>query len=102
MTPYLLILFAIAVGVTITAYLRYAYANYPKSWRWELLLIGSPFIVGSIMGILLFTTDFRGGILILIAMTLGFAFVVLFRFFSMYRLQHLIPKRRESDDNDRE
>lgn len=37
-------LWVIASGAMIVIYIRYALANYPNSWRWELLLISSSFI----------------------------------------------------------
>lgn len=42
----LLLLWALSAVSIIVVYLRYAYQNYPKSWGWEILLIGSGFACG--------------------------------------------------------
>ncbi len=101
MTFLLWILLAITIGILIAAYLRYAHANYPKSWRWELLLVGVPFVLGCVLGTALFMGDFSGGSLVLIVLVIGSVVAVLYRFLYVSNMRQVIPKRRASDDGDR-
>jgi hypothetical protein len=101
MITFILILLAFAVAILITAYIRYAGANYPRSWRWEFLLIGTSFFFGCVLGALLFMGDFSGGTLIIIMLVIGSIFAFLYRFLFVHNMQYAIPKRKVSDRNDR-
>ena len=94
----LLILWTVSVSSIIVIYLRYAYANYRKSQRWEVLLIGSGFACGCVSGAIILKGDYSGGTLALGVLSSGCAFAIIFRFFFLHNIQRVIPKRPPPDD----
>jgi hypothetical protein len=87
------LLMLLSVGATILIQLRYAYANYPKSCRWQFLLVGSSFALGCIMGVMIFGRDHQGGALVVGVLASGVACIVVYRLFFLSDVQHVIPKR---------
>jgi len=98
MIALLCLLWIVLLGVMIAIYLQYAYANYPKSWRWEFLLIGSSFIWGCILGLIASIQSYSDGMLILITVSCGIIAVILNRLVGMSRLMYLFPKRKLPPD----
>jgi hypothetical protein len=86
-------LWVIASGAMIVIYIRYALANYPRSWRWELLLIGSSFIWGVVMGSIVFPEIFSGGQLVLYLVLTGAVSVFLNRYLGVPRMMFALPKK---------
>ena len=86
-------LWVIASGAMIVIYIRYALANYPKSWRWELVLIGSSFVWGVVMGSIVFPQVFSGGQLMLCLALAGGVSVFLNRCLGVPRMMHSLPKK---------
>jgi hypothetical protein len=95
-------LWLISIIFSIAVYLRHAYANYPKSWRWELLLVGSSFVWGCISGAIILLKDYSGVAFVLGVLAFGSAAAILYRFFFMDNLRHLIPKRTRTHDKNGE
>lgn len=95
------VLWAASVASVIVIYLNYGYANYPKSWRWELLLISSSFVCGCMSGVILMIKDYNGGSFALGVLFMGCAFIVIFRFFFIHSVLRVIPKRPPPGDKDR-
>ncbi len=87
-------LWAVASGAMIVIYIRYALANYPKSWRWEVLLIGSSFIWGVVMGLIVFPQIYSGGELLLCLVLTGAVSVFLNRYLGVPRLMYALPKKQ--------
>jgi hypothetical protein len=100
MITLLCFLWIVSLGIMIVIYLQYAYANYPKSKRWEFLLIGSSFIWGCSLGLLASIQSYTGGKLILVILLCGIISVILNRFVGMYRLIYLLPKRNLPTNTD--
>lgn len=100
MNIFLITLWILSGGATIAVYLLYAYANYPKSWRWELLLIGSSFVCGCISGVFILVKDFRGIAFALGVLLSGCAFAIVFRFFFLDSVRRGIPKRASPASKD--
>ena len=98
MIALLSLLWVISLGAMIAIYLQYAYTNYPKSWRWEFLLIGSSFIWGCLLGLLVSIQRYSGSKLVLIVVICGIIAVVLNRYLGMHRLTHLLPKKKLPTD----
>jgi predicted permease len=99
MTLFLFILWLLSIGVGIYVQLRYAWTNYPKSWKWLSLRFGSSFLNGAVLGILLFTQDYHGSQLAIAVLLCGLAFGILFTFGFRYNLQRVIPKQDTSDED---
>ena len=75
-------------------YLRWAHANYPKSWRWELLLMGVPFALGALFSFWVYSPAPNLGGRILFALAMGLTIVFLFRYVGLSRLTNAIPPRK--------
>ena len=86
----LLILLGVA---NIVVYVRYAQANYPQSRRWEYMLIGVPFLLGSAIGAVLAGKDFPSVFFVLFVLGNGAAFAFLYRCLYVQNMQHVMPKR---------
>jgi len=100
MIALLALLLALCLGATIFIQLRYAYANYPKSWRWQFLLVGSSFALGCVMGVIILARDYQGEALAVGVLAFGVACVVVYRFFFLSNVQHVIPKRKPPPGSD--
>lgn len=94
------LLLVLSLSATILIQLRYAYENYPRSWRWEFLLVGSSFALGCTMGVMIFGRDYQGGALAVGVLATGVACVVVYRFFFLSNVQHVIPKRKPPPGSD--
>jgi hypothetical protein len=82
------------LGVANTVvYVRYAQANYPKSRRWEYLLLGVPFLLGSTTGALAASKDFPSVFFVLFVPASGVAIALMYRFLFVHNMQYVIPKR---------
>ncbi len=94
MATYAYILWLLSTGAVVVIYMKYARANFPSAWRWEFLLLGSSFVWGGTVGLLL-TLDSTLIInkTLLTAIVCGLAAVVLFRFVGVARLRHLLPPK---------
>ena len=86
-------LWVIASGAMIVIYIRYALANYPNSWRWELLLISSSFIWGIVMGSIVFPQIFSGAQLVLCLALTGAVSVFLNRYLGVPNMMYALPKK---------
>lgn len=102
MTIFLLVLWVLSLGIILLVQLRYASANYPRSWHWEFLLISTSFVSGCIMGAALFMRYYGSGTFVTSVITFGLTFVVVFRFFFLQRIRRVIPKRPPSADKDKD
>lgn len=92
-TPLLTIAWLLLGGLSILIQLRFAWANYPKGHSWLLLRFGSAFLCGAVLGILLFSDEYKGAQLIIAVLLTGVAFGILFAFVVLQNIKRLIPKR---------
>lgn len=101
MITFLCISWTVALGASIIVHLRYAHANYPKSWRWELLLLGSTFVWGCIAGAAALMRDFSGYAFLFGTLSFGITAAVLYRMLFVKNMRRIIPKRPLPIDKDR-
>jgi hypothetical protein len=94
MAAYIFILWLLFTTAVVVIYMKYARANYPSAWRWEYLLLGSSFVWGGTVGLLLsLDSTLISNKTVLTAIMCGLAAVVLFRFIGVARLRHLLPQK---------
>ncbi len=96
---FLVVTWLVLAVLAVVVQLRYAYANYPRSWRWEALLISSSFACGSVLGLILFGAGYKDLTLASVVIACGLAFAFIYRFLFVYNVQHVIPKRKSPTDN---
>lgn len=100
MNPFLTIAWLLLGGLSILIQLRFAGANYPKGHSWLLLRFGSAFLCGAVLGILLFSDEYRGTQLFIAVLLTGIAFGILFAFVVLQNIKRLIPKKESPIDKE--
>ena len=91
-------LWFLSLAIILVVQLRYASANYPRSLRWELLLIGTSFASGCVLSMALFIGNSSIEASVLGIVVFGMTFMIVFRFFFLQRIQRVIPKRPPPKD----
>ncbi len=95
------VLLVIALGITIFGQLRYAAANYPGSWRRQLVLIlGPSFACGCIFGVIILLRDYSGLTFWLGVVACGLVYAFVMRVFFVSNVQHVLPKRNSGHSVD--
>ena len=100
MTIFLLICVIASFAIVMYIQLRYAYANYPDSKNWLWLRLASSFLLGLLVGLLLFHRTVHGIALVGATLTPILVLTVAFTFLFPNNLQNVIPKRNEMDGKD--
>lgn len=102
MTLYQFIFLVLLWVIIVYVQLRYAWANYPETLRWKLILFFSAFIGGGLSAVTIGyqALDLRS---LLIFVTLGGLFFgLIFTFVFPSNMQGSYPKRKEPDGPDQQ
>lgn len=89
-------------GLIAFIYVRWAQANYPESWQWELLLIGVPFAWGFLLFLFALLPSEGIGFSLLYATLFGLFQVFVNRYLWMPQMLRLMPRRPEPPDTNKQ
>lgn len=99
MTILLVVLEVIALGgLVVYLQIRYAQANYPKSWPWQWALFLSAFIFGVTCFATIIYQEVTRYELLLFSLLTGISSGLVFGFLFPHNMRHIYPKRTDESE----